>query len=137
MRPVGDGLDLVSSLVIIVAFLPFYINSCIHFVKSDFGGFDTQLEKTAMDTHGEIADVEEHILVEDVLMSIAVADEFEPEPKQFNINGIKIKIDDEFFNNRLKNVRRAQGAFSDWNKEKQIKVVAGEDKLSEWKVVNK
>ncbi|GKX28637.1 hypothetical protein SH1V18_11170 [Vallitalea longa] len=101
-----DMIDIVTTIVILAIFIPITFKLAQPFYKGELGGFGIQIEKTALQTQGELLPNKITFTPDDVLLMLAVQDEYFPKPKVIEINdsdrtvGTVINIDDAFFINK-------------------------------------
>lgn len=99
-----DMIDIVTTIVILAIFIPITFKLAQPFYKGKLGGFGIQIEKTALKTKGELLPNEITFTPDDVILMLAIQDEYFPEPKVIEIKthsrSTIINIDDAFFINR-------------------------------------
>lgn len=133
-----DIADSVVTLAVIGCFLPSFFINCATLTSGKVGGFETKLEKTALETYGDSLDSEQHLTGDDIIMSMAIADDYEPQPRKFNIHdSYSITFDETFKGNRSKELTRIVNYYKSNNHEQVITKVHNDEKLIEWKVSDK
>lgn len=133
-----DLADIVVTLGVIACFIPSFLTNCVTLTSDKIGGFETKLEKTALETYGSSNDLEQHLTGDDIVMSMAIADDYEPLPGKFNINdSVQVTLDETFKDFRVKSLVNTINYYKTHNREQVIERVHDSDKLIEWKVSDK
>ena len=105
MTEADDAFDIIILIMVLAIFTPIMIYQSIPFLKGDVGGFDVVIEKSAYQTESEIIPEKRQMTTEDVMLMVAVADPFMPEPRAMRISmtspGMLIPFNDSFFANRM------------------------------------
>lgn len=117
------SIDLVIMILCSTVFALFMLPIMFHMVTGNFGGFDTQIEKTALPTGGEmLPPVDPTLSNGDVVLIVAVADRYTPMPGKLNIRGTEIplknyKVDNTTHSFEAERVALIQSAYNacDWN----------------------
>lgn len=99
-RATNMTIDTTVMVLILAMTLPTFVNGWLTLAKGDFGGFNTQIEKTAMKTRGEIVPATRDINRDDIMLMLAISDMYCQEPKTLRINGNSMALDGGFFQNR-------------------------------------
>lgn len=97
-----DTIVLVAVLAILTPIMLFVTSDMF---RGNFGGFGVQIEKTALHTDATIIPVERKKTTEDVMLMLAVADQYEPLPLDFqlsvdNADGPTVRVDTNFLYSR-------------------------------------
>lgn len=100
MQESDDAFDVLILIMVVAVFTPIMIYCSIPLFKGEVGGFNVQIEKTALETEREIVPVVNKITTNDVLLMLVVADRFTPQPKHINMNVqgklLDIPLDESF-----------------------------------------
>ncbi|WP_239617488.1 hypothetical protein [Cohnella mopanensis] len=113
MEQSDDAFDLITLICALVIFTPIMVFVMVPFLNGHVGGFDVQIDKTARVTNAEIIPVHRQLKANDVVLMLAVADRYGPDPNKIrlSVNGsIEIKIDEDFFVNKAEKVIEAKTA---------------------------
>ncbi|MDX8360768.1 hypothetical protein [Cytobacillus sp. IB215316] len=139
-----DILDVLVLILVLVAFLPITINQAIPFYKGDLGGFDTQIEKTALKTESEIVPIARQLTTNDIMLMLVVADEYTPMPKSLHIvsedtGGIPvmqtININNDFLNSKTGDLINAKSTMNEIESNLiKIDLYAGPSGMRYWQV---
>lgn len=105
-----DIIDVIVTIVIIALFSAIAIANTMPLYKGDLGGFNVQVDKTALPTKGEIIPMKKDFTTHDTILMLAIADDYFPEPRVVEINGITINIDSAFLQNRTLALMQAAAA---------------------------
>lgn len=105
-----DIIDVIVTVVILAIFTPIMISQTIPLMRGEMGGFDVQIEKSALPTAGEIAPIKNNFTSHDTILMLVVADEYFPEPRVVEVNGTTINIDSAFLGNRISSLQLAAAA---------------------------
>ncbi|WP_105614118.1 hypothetical protein [Vallitalea okinawensis] len=132
-----DAFDFVILMCVLVIFVPIMVTYSVPLLKGEVGGFDTQIEKTALKTSGEIIPHKREMTTADVLLMLVIADRYTPEPKnlQININAPsnEIILDDNFLYNKREGIQIAYAAMPN-TVPIQLKLYVGENGMRKWVV---
>ena len=105
-----DIIDVVVTILILALFVPIMIGQTVPLLRGTLGGFDVQIEKTALPTRGEIAPIKNSFTSHDAILMLVVADDYFPDPRVVEINGTTINIDAAFLGNRVGALQQAAAA---------------------------
>lgn len=75
-----DIFDIIIATVCVLISLPFFMKYAID-PWNTFGGFNTEIEKTALVTQGTLDDNNFHLKGADAYLSIAISDKYQPNPQ--------------------------------------------------------
>lgn len=86
-----DIFDIIIATVCILISIPFFMKYAIN-PWNDFGGFNTEIEKTALVTQGTLEDNNFHLKGADAYLSLAISDKYQPNPQsvRFYKSGVTI-----------------------------------------------
>lgn len=118
MHETDDAFDVIILIMTLAIFVPFMVYCTVPLFKGEVGGFNVQIEKTALETEAEIiADSKEKLTTNDVLLMLVIADQFTPEPRKirFNVagNAVERPLDDEFLLNKEYGIQYAKAVMPD------------------------
>jgi|GEM_PF-1072111 len=112
MNETDDAFDLITLVMVLAIFTPIMVYCAIPFFKGDVGGFDVQIDKTALSTESEIVPQDPKRTVADLLMMLVVADANTPQPKQLRLDfsGVQqpFALDEHFFSDRSEELQAAK-----------------------------
>lgn len=135
-----DILDQMVTIMTIALFLLIMMPQMIKITKSDYGGFGTQIEKTALKTDKSLSPYTRTFKRENIMMMLAVTDEYEPEPKRVNIDGLIVDMNESFLQNRIPVLRSVNEKLpKDYNLPEEsrakykLEVIPGDTNIKEWK----
>lgn len=134
-RAVDYNIDLLVVILVMAITVPFLLGISVKLMRSDFGGFDTQIEKTAMETTAEIIPVAREIDRNDIMLMLAVADTYVQSPNVYNISGVVITIDTAYLANRTGPLMTAYAAMPD-NVAKKMTLYIGPSGPRYWYIQN-
>ncbi|MCD1257377.1 hypothetical protein B5M42_000820 [Paenibacillus athensensis] len=104
MNETDDAFDLITLVMVLAVFTPIMVYCAIPFFKGDVGGFDVQIEKTALNTESEIVPVAPERTVADLLMMMVVADAYTPQPRQLRLDfsgkQMSVALDENFLSDK-------------------------------------
>ena len=107
-----DALDAIILVMVLAIFTPIMMYCAIPFFKGDVGGFGVQIEKTALETKGEIVLKEPVLTTNDVMLMLVVADRNVPAPKEIRLSTTgtptEFLIDDNFLTNKVQMLQNAK-----------------------------
>ncbi|MFD0588513.1 hypothetical protein ACFQZE_10910 [Paenibacillus sp. GCM10027627] len=140
MNEADDAFDMIIMIMTVAVFVPIMIYCSIPFFKGEVGGFNVQIEKTAMETQRELIVEEERPLnTHDVLLMLAVADRFTPGPSRVNMNvhgSLDMPIDESFLLDKAAYIQLAKQAMP--NKiNVDMKLYAGPTGVMYWNVTQR
>lgn len=137
MQESDDAFDMILLIMTLAVFTPIMIYCSIPFFKGEVGGFNVQIEKTALETEGEIVPDERFMTSNDVLLMLVVADKFTPVPNhlQLNVTGrsAAVPIDEAFLQNKEGWLQTAKGAMP-VKEEVRLELYAGPSGMRYWNV---
>ncbi|WP_138755931.1 hypothetical protein [Paenibacillus sinopodophylli] len=117
MQEADDAFDMIILIMVLAIFTPIMVYCSIPLFKGEVGGFNVQIEKTALETESEIVPSERKMTTNDVLLMLVVADKFAPEPRNIRLNvwsdTLEIPVNEEFLLNRELKLQEAKGAMPD------------------------
>lgn len=132
-----DALDVILLMMVLVVFVPIMVLYTTPLLDGDVGGFDTQIEKTALKSTGEIVPVKKELKSEDVLLMFVVADEYTPSPKKIQINidspSEEFALDDAFLQNKRATIIKANNALPAKEKVK-VELYVNDTGMRKWVV---
>lgn len=132
-----DMIDLATTIVILAIFIPIIFKLSQPFYKGELGGFGIQIEKTALKTQGELLPNKIKFTPDDVVLMLAVQDDYFPEPKIIEIDDTVINIDDEFYINRAIALQKAYLALPRDDVNMDIQLYVGKNhNLRKWVINN-
>ena len=137
MQETDDALDMILLIMAVAVFTPIMVYCSIPFFKGDVGGFDVQIEKTALETEREIIPEERTLTANDVLLMMVIADRFTPEPQKVRLNvsgpSLEVAIDEEFLLNKAAKLQIAKGALPE-NRNVTMELHSGPSGMRFWNV---
>lgn len=128
--------DILDQVVIIMAIALFVIILIPHTIKmyhSDYGGFGTLIEKTALTTDKSLTPLTREFKREDIILMVSVTDEYEPAPSRVNIEGYIIDINDTFLQNKIPTLIAVNNKLANDGSKYSLSVVPGDTQAKEWK----
>lgn len=132
-----DALDVVLLMMVLVIFIPIMVLYTTPLLNGNVGGFDTQIEKTALKSSGEIVPVKKELRSEDVLLMFVVADEYTPSPEKIQINidspSEVFELDDNFLQNKRQTIIKANTALPAKEKVK-VELYVNDTGMRKWVV---
>lgn len=108
-----DIIDVIVTVAILAIFTAITISNTIPLYRGELGGFDVQIDKTALPTKGEIIPTKRDFTNRDVILMLVIADGYFPEPRTVEINGTTVDIDTAFLQNRTPALIQADAAMPD------------------------
>jgi hypothetical protein len=109
-----DAFDTIVLMAILMIFTPLLIFLSIPFYKSDLGGFNVAIEKTALRTTSEVVPIPRDLTTDDAILMLVVADRYTALPKKLEINmgaGVAdVAIDNIFLGDRTVGLQTAAAA---------------------------
>jgi hypothetical protein len=140
-----DIIDVIVMIIILALFSSVTIANTIPLYRGQLGGFDVQIEKTALPTSGEIVPIKNGFTKHDAILMLVIADEYFPEPRVIEIIGkedlnplepndpttITIDIDSLFFHNRTEDLIAADKAMRESNN-MNYELYVGQSGLRKW-----
>lgn len=105
-----DIIDVIVMVIILALFSSVTIANTIPLYRGQLGGFDVQIEKTALPTTGEIVPMKKDFTAHDTILMLVIADDYFPEPRVVEINGTTININSSFIDNRVSALIQAAAA---------------------------
>lgn len=128
-----EVIDVGISIIILAIFLTLMMP---HMIKAryDYGGFDTLIEKTAIKTEQSLQPIQKYYTKNDIILMLSVTDEYEPNPRRFNIDGLTVIIDSSFLQNRITTLVSVNTKLKNYNQTDQFKLTVkpGTDESEEW-----
>ena len=114
MNESDDAFDAIILIMVLAIFTPIMIYCAIPFFKGDVGGFEVQIEKTALETKSEIVPTERVMTTDDIMLMLVVADRNTPLPQKIRLNTFgaptEFTIDDNFLANKVLMLQNAKAA---------------------------
>lgn len=107
---VDDYIDYLVTILLLALFIPITVSNMIPLYTQKIGGFDVQIEKTALKTQGEIIPYEKTFTSHNTMLMLAIADAYSADPDTLEINGTTIQIDETFLGNRISALHNAYNA---------------------------
>lgn len=98
-----EVIDQAVMIMVMALFLLITVPVMSKMYKADYGGFGTQIEKTALKTDKSLAPLTKTFQREDIILTVAVTDEYEPNPRLIKINSdnLVVKVDSAFLGNKI------------------------------------
>lgn len=132
-----DMIDIVTTVIILAILIPITVSFARPFYEKELGGFGVQIEKTALKTQGELLPNKKDFNPNDVMLLLAIADEYFPEPKIIEINGTVINIDSVFFTNRIPALQTTYAALpTQKDKNMKLELYVSKDIQRKWVISN-
>lgn len=128
--------ELLIIILVIAMTAPSFFNISLKLMRSDFGGFGTQIEKTAMRTTAEIKPLGRELTRDDIMLMLAVTDTYVQEPRMYLVNGTAIYIDEAFLENRTLSLVVGYSAMPA-NVPMKMKLHCGPSGVRYWSIDNK
>ncbi len=104
MNDMDDEFDVLLLIAVLMLFTPMMLYYTIPYFKGEVGGFDVQIDKTAMESNSEIVPTPRTVTTDDMLYMLLVADKYTPPPGKFRmVDGTELleyEMNEEFFRNR-------------------------------------
>jgi hypothetical protein len=126
-----DIIDVIVMVIILALFSSVTIANTIPLYRGQLGGFDVQIEKTALPTSGEIVPIKKSFTKHDAILMLVIADDYFPEPRVVEINGTTINIDSAFIANRTLALMQADAAMTSSNN-MDYKLYSGSSGKRKW-----
>jgi len=96
------GLDFMAVIIAMMICIPFLFSTTMFFLTDQFGGFDSHIiDKTALETSSEIIPTARVIDRDDIMLMLAIADEYALSPVTYNINGYSITVNDAYLADKI------------------------------------
>lgn len=105
------------------------------FFNQKNGGFDVQIEKTALRTSGEVVPVKKSFTSHDTMLMFAIADVYSPEPREIEVNGTTININEDFLTNRIAALQAVYNAMPTVE-DMRIELIVNESGPVKWVIQN-
>lgn len=128
--------DILDQAVMIMALALFLLIMMPHTIKmyhTDYGGFGTRIEKTALKTDKSLTPLTMEFCREDIILMISVTDEYEPAPRRINIDGYIIDVNDTFLQNKIPTLIAVNNKLANDGTKYSLSVVPGDTQAKEWK----
>lgn len=128
--------DILDQAVMIMALALFLLVMMPHTIKmyhTDYGGFGTRIEKTALKTDKSLTPLTMEFCREDIILMISVTDEYEPAPCRINIDGYIIDVNDTFLQNKIPTLIAVNNKLANDGTKYSLSVVPGDTQAKEWK----
>ena len=136
---VDDILDIIILIVTLALMSPVMISQSIPLFRGDLGGFNDQIEKTALHTDSTLHPLARTFTTEDTMLMLAVQDEYCPQPKSVEIDvdtptGPDISIDQNYVAYKESGLSTAYGAMQTGLSNVNMNLYVGPNGLRKWVV---